>query len=150
MLFEKIFISSISIACVVLILVAWQYVAPIAYDPLGPRPYPILLLSLLLVSCIYLLFRPQKLSDHVDIGFLKPLVLKKVSLSLLFFFIYAFSFEFLGFIAATTIMCCAIGILFGGKIKASFISAISLSVFFYLMFDYGLDVPLPLGFLLNK
>lgn len=46
MLFEKIFIASIAIACVLLILVAWQYVAPIAYDPLGPRPYPILLLSL--------------------------------------------------------------------------------------------------------
>ena len=150
MLFERIFISSIGIASFILIFVAWGHVAPIAYDPLGPRPYPVLLLSLLVISCVYLVFRPKRLSDKVDTGFLNPLILKKVCLTLLFFFIYAFTFEFLGFILATTIMCFAIGVLFGGNIKASLISAISMSVFCYLMFDYGLDVPLPLGFFFSK
>jgi putative tricarboxylic transport membrane protein len=150
MLFERIFISSIGIACFVLLFIAWGFVAPIAYDPLGPRPYPVLLLSLLVISCIYLVFRPRKFADTVDVGFLNPLIFKKVCLTLLFFFIYAVTFEFLGFILSTTIMCFAIGILFGGNKKASLISAISLSVFCYLMFDYGLDVPLPLGFFFSK
>lgn len=142
---ERIFTGCMALICFALVFVAWGFVAPIAYDPLGPRPYPVLLLILLIISFVYLTIRPKKLAEVLDLEFLKPLVLKKVALTLMFFFIYAITFEFLGFPLATTIMCFAIGKFFGGSTKASLISAIALSAFCYFMFDYCLDVPLPLG-----
>lgn len=146
MLIERIFAGCIVLVSILLLFLAWGFVAPIAYDPLGPRPYPILLLSLIAVSCLYLAIRPQSLAEKVHLGF-TPLILKKVGLTLLFFFLYAISFEYLGFPIATAIMSCAIGILFGGSVKASAISGISIGISCYFLFDYLLDVPLPLGIL---
>lgn len=145
MLVERVFTGIIAVVCLWLMFIAWGFVAPIAYDPLGPRPYPILLLSLLILSCVYLTIRPKNLSDVIDLEY-NPVILKKVGLTLLFFFIYAFTFEFLGFPIATAIMSFAIGVLFGGTVKASLISGILLGIFCYVLFDILLDVPLPLGF----
>lgn len=145
MLVERVFTGIIAVVCLWLMFIAWGFVAPIAYDPLGPRPYPILLLSLLILSCVYLTIRPKNLSDVIDLEY-NPVILKKVGLTLLFFFIFAFTFEFLGFPIATAIMSFAIGVLFGGTVKASLISGILLGIFCYVLFDILLDVPLPLGF----
>lgn len=145
MLVEKVFTGIIAVFSLWLISIAWGFVAPIAYDPLGPRPYPILLLSLLVLSCVYLTLRPKSLSDVTGLKY-NPLILKKIAFTLLFFFIYAFTFEFLGFPIATAIMCAAIGILFGGTVKASLISGVLLGITCYVLFDLLLDVPLPLGF----
>jgi len=148
MLIERIFSSCLVITSIILLFIALEFVAPIAYDPLGPRPYPILLLCLIGFSCLYLTIRPKKFSETLNLGF-NPLIIKKIILTLICFFIYAISFEFLGFIISTALMSTAIGILFGGNIKASTISGISLSISCYFLFDYLLDVPLPLG-LLNQ
>ncbi|OTG86486.1 hypothetical protein B9T31_08335 [Acinetobacter sp. ANC 4558] len=148
MLIERIFSGCLVIASLFLLYIAWSLVAPIAYDPLGPRPYPILLLSLIAASCLYLVLRPQFLAEKIHLGF-SPLILKKVGLTLLFFFLYAIGFEYLGFPIATALMACFVGILFGGSVKASTISGILLGILCYFLFDYLLDVPLPLG-LLNQ
>lgn len=148
MFIERIFSGCLVIVSIILLFIAWQFVAPIAYDPLGPRPYPILLLILIIISCLYLTIRPAKFSEKLDLGF-NPVILKKIGLTLFSFFFYAISFEFLGFIISTALMVTAVGILFGGSIKASCISGIALSVSCYFLFDYFLDVPLPLG-LLNQ
>ncbi|ENX38061.1 tripartite tricarboxylate transporter TctB family protein [Acinetobacter sp. NIPH 2100] len=143
---ERIFAGILGFVSLGLLYLAWGYVAPIAYDPLGPRPYPVLLLVLLMVSCFYLALRPKKLAESIDLGY-SPLVLKKIGLLMLFMLMYALTFEFLGFPIATALMFFAVGILFGGHPKAAAISGIVFGCLFYGLFDYILDVPLPLGFL---
>lgn len=146
MLIERIFAGCLAVVSILLVFIAWGFVAPIAYDPLGPRPYPILLLILIIICCFYLTIRPHVFAEKVHLGF-TPIVLKKVGLTLLFLFIYALTFEFLGFPIATTIMACVIGMLFGGSFKSSLISGVLIGVLCYILFDYLLDVPLPLGLL---
>ncbi|RLZ10009.1 tripartite tricarboxylate transporter TctB family protein [Acinetobacter sp. 2JN-4] len=142
---ERIFSGTLGLVSLGLLYLAWGYVAPFAYDPLGPRPYPVLLLLLLIISCLYLTFRPQKLAEFIDLGY-TPSILKRIGLLMLFMLIYAVTFEFLGFPIATAIMFFLVGTLFGGSIKASLISGIVFGCLLYGLFDYVLDVPLPLGF----
>ena len=47
MTMERLFSGLMALVSLFLIYLAIGYVAPIAYDPIGPRPYPILIFSLL-------------------------------------------------------------------------------------------------------
>jgi len=143
---ERIFAGTLGLVSLGLLYLAWSYVAPIAYDPLGPRPYPVLLLILLILSCLYLSFRPQKLTEQIDLGYTAA-VLKKIGVMMLLMLMYALTFEWLGFPIATALMFFTVGMLFGGSPKASAISGLVFGCLFYGLFDYILDVPLPLGFL---
>ncbi|ENX40316.1 tripartite tricarboxylate transporter TctB family protein [Acinetobacter courvalinii] len=143
---ERIFSGILGLVSLGLLYLAWGYVAPIAYDPLGPRPYPVLLLIILILSCLYLTFRPQKLTEQLDLGYTAS-VLKKISLMMLFMLLYALTFELLGFPIATALMFFVVGMLFGGSAKASAVSGFVFGCLLYGLFDYVLDVPLPLGFL---
>ena len=84
------------------------------------------------------------LAERLDLGY-TPLILRNVALCILALLAYAMLFEMLGFIIATALMCFAVGLLFGGSIKKSAVAGIASGVFFYLLFDVALDVPLPLG-----
>ena len=58
----RIFSAILALAALGLLVLAWGYTAPIAYDPIGPRPYPILILSLfafLLFLGQFLVQRPE-------------------------------------------------------------------------------------------
>ncbi|WP_416191469.1 tripartite tricarboxylate transporter TctB family protein [Neisseria sp. CCUG12390] len=140
---ERCFSGLLFIAAVFLLYLAWGYTAPITYDPLGPRPYPVLILSLLAVSCLYLAVRPK--SEAIDLGYTAP-ILKKLAVCLVALFLYAVLFELLGFPLATALMAFVVGTLFGGSFKACALSGIALGAGFYLLFDRLLDVPLPVGF----
>src|SRR3546814_14699181 len=47
------------LACAGLALLAWGFEAPFAYDPVGPRAYPLLLLLLMACGAAWLLFKPH-------------------------------------------------------------------------------------------
>lgn len=64
---ERCFSGLLLAAAVFLLYLAWGYTAPISYDPLGPRPYPVLILSLLAVSCLFLVIRRN--SEVIDLGY---------------------------------------------------------------------------------
>lgn len=141
---ERIFSGILGIVSLGLLYLCWSYVAPIAYDPLGPRPYPVLLLLLLILCCFYLVIRPKKLAELLNLG-LSRSILKKVGLLMLFMLIYATTFELLGFPISTALMFFLVGPLFGGSLKASLVTGIVFGCLLYGLFDYVLDVPLPLG-----
>ena len=141
---ERVFRAVMVVVALALMWTARTFVPPIAYDPIGPRPYPMLLLGLLVAACLYLALRPPALAERLDLGY-TPLILRNVALCLLALLAYAMLFEMLGFIIATALMCFAVGLLFGGSIKKSAVAGIASGVFFYLLFDVALDVPLPLG-----
>lgn len=140
---ERYFSGLLCIAAIFLLYLAWGYTAPISYEPLGPRPYPVLILSLLAVSCLFLAIRPKP--EITDLGYTAP-ILKKLAICLLALILYAVLFELLGFPLATALMAFVVGRLFGGSVAACAVSGIALGVGFYLLFDLLLDVPLPMGF----
>lgn len=142
---ERWFSGLLALAAIGLLTLAWGYTAPIAYDPIGPRPYPMLVLSILALACIYLALRPNKLTHALNLGY-TPAILKNIGLCVLFLLVYALLFEWIGFPVATALMAFGIGKLFGGNTRACIISGISLGALLYVLFDRLLDVPLPLGF----
>ena len=128
-----------------LLVLAWGYTAPIAYDPIGPRPYPILILSLFAACCLYLTFRPAKLADEDDLG-LTPELGKKIVICMAAMMAYAVLFEMIGFPASTALMAIVVGRLFGGSYTKCIIAGVIMGVASYVLFDRFLDVPLPMGF----
>lgn len=140
---ERLFAAFLLAAALGLLYLALGYTAPVAYDPLGPRPYPVLVLSLLAACCLYLAVRPR--GGHTDLGY-TPAILKKTGLCIVFLAAYAALFEVLGFPLATALASFGIGRLFGGKTLPCALAGIALGALFYVLFDLLLDVPLPLGF----
>lgn len=149
MTIERLFTGVLALACLGLVYVAWGYTASIAYDPIGPRPYPLLVFSLLALGSFIIALRPSRFSTPIDLG-LTPLIVKNLTLCTVAFFIYGAVFELLGFPVATAVMSLAVGMLFGGNWKKSLIFSIIMGISLYLLFDKGLDVNLPLGSLFGQ
>lgn len=140
---ERLFSAVLLLAALGLLYLASGYTAPVSYDPLGPRPYPVLVLSLLALCCLFLAVRPG--SGHIDLNY-TPAVFKKTGLCIVFLGAYAALFEVLGFPLSTALMSFGIGKLFGGRTLSCAVSGIVLGTLLYSLFDLALDVPLPLGF----
>lgn len=143
---EKIFSGVLLIFALIFLYMAWGYTAPIAYDPIGPRPFPVLLLGMLSVGSAVLAFRPRRFSEKIDLQ-LTPPIIKNLVLCVVVMLLYAVLFEILGYVIATALMAWAVGILFAGKIWHSLLASVVLAILSYLLFDKVLDVSLPAGLL---
>lgn len=143
---ERIFSGLLLVVSLGLLVVAYDYTAPIAYDPIGPRPYPMILLSMLAFFSALVTFRPNKLGETIKMGLTRP-VIKNLVVCGLALLLYGVLFEWLGYIIATSVMATVVGMLFNGKIVPTVISSITMAVLTFLLFDKGLDVTLPLGLL---
>jgi len=146
MTMERAFSGLMALVCFGLIYVAFGYVAPIAYDPIGPRPYPILIFSLLALLTLVVAFRPARFTQVIDLGMNKAII-KNLVLCVIALLLYGVFFETLGFPIATTLMSLAVGLLFNGKLLKTFIFSVASSLVLFVLFDILLDVKLPLGLL---
>lgn len=146
MTMERAFSGVMALVCFGLIYLAYGYVAPIAYDPIGPRPYPILIFSLLALGTLVVTFRPAKFTKIIDLGF-NPAIIRNLILCVVALLVYGMFFESLGFLIATTLMSFAVGLLFKGKPVKSFGVSVVISIVLFILFDIFLDVKLPLGLL---
>ncbi|NWL79018.1 tripartite tricarboxylate transporter TctB family protein [Pseudomonas taiwanensis] len=142
-MYVRIFAAVWLLVCTVLAVVAWGFQAPFSYDPVGPRAYPLLLLFLMATAAIWLIYKPGD-ADNLPISW--PLA-RKVALCVFALFAYALLFEPLGFIVSTSLVGFGLGVLFMGRPLASLVSGVLMGVLLYGLFDYLLDVPLPLGLL---
>ena len=122
----------------------WDIEAPFAYEPVGPRAFP-LLLALIIGLCGLRL--AIKGGNPVQAN--APGANGRIALMVLFCAGYAFLFQWLGFIIATALMTVAVGRLFGGGWGKCAIGGVVMSVFFFVLFDKVLDVVLPGGLLEN-
>jgi putative tricarboxylic transport membrane protein len=133
-------------ACVVVAAgMAWaaqDYAAPISYEPVGPRAFPLLLSGLLAAGGAWLVLRPSPHSSGLGLASLKMLGLTAAAV-----FAYALLFEWLGFTLATTLMAVPVGLAFGGRWTQALAGGAGLGLVLYLMFDKLLDVVLPTGVL---
>lgn len=138
--------------CIALTIVAWDYRAPFSYEPVGPRAYPLLLLGLLIGGTLYLLFKPvsdvvvEKIGHDEDVPMDRQMLIK-VSACVLLLVAYAALFEKLGFVLSTLPFGFFIARLYGARWWQGAVTGILASISLYLLFDYALDVPLPLGVL---
>ncbi len=146
MTMERLFSGLMALFSLFLVYLAMSYVAPIAYDPIGPRPYPILIFSLMALLTLVIAFRPARFTKEIILGYDKT-VIRNLILCIIALTVYSLIFEVLGFILATILMCFAVGLLFAGNPIKSLIFSIVISIALYVLFDMALDVVLPLGLL---
>jgi putative tricarboxylic transport membrane protein len=119
MMHDRIFAGVNLLICVALIALAWGYQAPFAYEPVGPRAYPLLLLSLLVLGALYQVLKPAKQTEARE----EPPLSRQA------------------------LFAVAMAYLYDATRMQSTVGGIVIAVGLYLLFDYGLDVPLPLGML---
>lgn len=139
-MYVRVFAAAWLLACAGLALLAWGFEAPFAYDPVGPRAYPLLLLLLMAIGSLWLLYKPGA-EEHRLNG--SAVVRGAVCVAVLLG--YALLFEPLGFILSTALAVFALGLLFTGRVLPCALTGVLLGVVLYSLFDLLLDVPLPLG-----
>ncbi|MVW71546.1 MULTISPECIES: tripartite tricarboxylate transporter TctB family protein [unclassified Bordetella] len=120
----------------------WDIEAPFAYEPVGPRAFP-LLIALIIGLCGLRL--AIKGGNPVEGN--PPGANPRIALMVLGAAAYAFLFQWLGFVIATALMTVYVGRLFGGGWGKSALGGVIMGVFFFLLFDKALDVVLPAGLL---
>lgn len=141
---ERIFAGVLLALSLAGIWIGWDLQAPISYEPVGPRAFPLLVLSLLSVSCIALMLQKPTRTDWAP----GP-VLVRVGALFLIVLVYAFLFDKLGFVVSTALATLPIARFFGASWKQCAIGGIGLGVGFFYFFDRLLDVALPTGQWLN-
>lgn len=133
-------------ACVLLAAgMAWaaqDYAAPISYEPVGPRAFPLLLACLLALGGLWLLARPSGHSAGLAQAPLGGLAFVTAAV-----FGYTLLFQVLGFALATAAMAVPVGLAFGGNWKRSAAVGAVLGLLLFLLFDKVLDVVMPTGLL---
>ncbi|MHB8948694.1 MAG: tripartite tricarboxylate transporter TctB family protein [Rhodoferax sp.] len=121
---------------------AYGYAAPISYEPVGPRAFPLLMAGLMAFAGAWLVVRPGPHGFGLARDHFKP-----ISFAVVAVFIYAALYESLGFTLATTVMALPVGMAFGGSWKQSLAAGAGLGLVLFLLFDKLLDVVLPTGLL---
>lgn len=126
----------------ILAIFGWGLVAPFAYEPVGPRAFPMITALVIAICGAILLVQGGGAVEPDSRKTLLGIVL--LTLTLL---IYAMLFERLGYVPATLAMAVVVALIFGAKPHQALISGAVLSVGSYLLFDRVLDVVLPMGIL---
>ncbi len=124
------------------ILIAYGYglEAPFAYEPVGPRAFPLIAASIIAVCGVILLLKPGA-ADGSETPMPGRAVLA-LSGSLL---AYAILFQPLGFVISTATLMVPIAMIFGAKWWQGALTGVVLAVSSFMLFDRVLDVVLPVG-----
>lgn len=119
---------------------AWQMHVPFAYDPLGPRAFPLLLSAALAVMSIVMIVRPAP-----GTGLPRGATALKLASVLAVLVLYAVLFTRAGYLITTVVAMAVLARIFGASwIKAALTGAV-LAFGSYGLFVYGLDIVLPIG-----
>jgi putative tricarboxylic transport membrane protein len=116
--------------------------APISYEPVGPKAFPLLLALIIALCGLRLVFKGGNPVEANPSGANARIFAMVASLA-----IYAFLFQWLGFIVATALMTIIIGRLFGGTWGQLIVGGVLTGLLLFFLFDRGLDVVLPTGIL---
>ena len=122
----------------------WSIEAPFAYEPVGPRAFPLLVALIIGLCGLRLVYKGGHAVEHNSAG-----ANGRIALMVGFATAYAFLFQWLGFVIATSLMTIFVGRLFGGSWIKCAIGGVVMSLFFFVLFDKVLDVVLPGGLLEN-
>ena len=120
---------------------AYGLKVPFAYDPLGPRAFPLFLAILLAVFSLFVLFR----SKSQQVEWPRDRLLLKSVLVIATLVGYGFTLFWLGFILSTAIVSTLLARLFEANWVQSGLGGIALGLVFYALFGWLLQIPLPSG-----
>ncbi|NEP13398.1 MAG: tripartite tricarboxylate transporter TctB family protein [Symploca sp. SIO2C1] len=120
---------------------AYALNVPFAYDPLGPRAFPIFLAALLAILTLFILFS----SELQQIDWPKDRLLVKSVLVVATLVGYGLTLFGSGFIISTALMIALLGRLFEATWLQSGVAGITLGLLFYALFGWLLQIPLPSG-----
>ncbi|KAA6101668.1 MULTISPECIES: tripartite tricarboxylate transporter TctB family protein [unclassified Pantoea] len=137
---DRIFAAVWLVLCIVGMVIAWQIQSEYSYEPVGPRPFPLLLLGLMAICAVMMLLRKPDAVQWPVAATLKKLLALCVMLM-----VYGWLFEKLGFALCTTLLTFGIGMLFGARWWAAVLSGVVMGVALFYAFDHLLDVTLPVG-----
>ena len=137
---DRIFAGFWLLLCIGGLFIGWGIQSEYSYEPLGPRPFPLAILSLMaLCAALLLLNKPQAVEwPHNK-------VMQRLLVLVITLVLYAWGFEGLGFPLATALLTFSIGLLFQASLIAALVSGAIMGVSLYYAFDRLLDVTLPLG-----
>ena len=121
---------------------AWDYAAPVEYEPVGPRAFPLVLATCMAACGAWLFLRPGARE-----AFMRGLPLGRIALCALAIIVYALLFQWLGFPVAAALMAFPVGRIFGGTWRQSALTGVGMGVVLFVLFDKLLDVVLPAGIL---
>jgi len=116
--------------------------APIAYEPLGPNAFPLIVAGIMGLCGIILVCQGGGQAEASPPG-----ANTRIALMVLCIAAYAIAFEPLGFVLSTAAMTALIGRLFGGAWRWTIISGLIMGIAAFILFDRVLDVVLPQGIL---
>ncbi|GAA5233421.1 tripartite tricarboxylate transporter TctB family protein [Verticiella sediminum] len=122
----------------------WRLEAPFAYEPVGPRAFPLLIAAIIALCGLRLVFKgggevePNPPGANARIAWMVACVAG-----------YALLFQWLGFVLATTAVTVLVARLFGATWLQGLLGGIGMGVGCFLLFDKVLDVVLPTGLLGN-
>lgn len=137
---DRIFAGLWLALCVAGLFIAWQIQSEYSYEPVGPRPFPMLLLGLMAICAVMMLVRKPDTVQWPNAATLKKLALLCVMLA-----VYSWLFERLGFAICTALLTFGIGLLFGARAWAAALSGVVMGSALFYAFDRLLDVTLPVG-----
>ncbi|NLY65321.1 MAG: tripartite tricarboxylate transporter TctB family protein [Alcaligenaceae bacterium] len=116
--------------------------APFAYEPVGPKAFPLMLALVIALCGANLVYKGGNAVEPNPEG-----ANSRIITMFLYVVAYAFLFQWLGFIVSTTLMTVFVGRLFDGSWIKSIMGGVLMGILFFLLFDKGLDVVLPTGIL---
>lgn len=116
--------------------------APFAYEPVGPKAFPLLLALVIALCGLRLVFKGGNDVEANPEGANLRIITMVACLAA-----YAFFFQWLGFVVATALMGIIIGRLFGGSWLKVITGSVLMAIGLFLLFDKGMDVVLPTGIL---
>jgi len=112
------------------------------HESVGPETFPIMLSIILAISSIYLIVKPDPDEKWAPVPMLLQLL--SVAAALL---IFAWAIEPVGFIPSAALMVSFISWRMGATVKHSVITGVVSSVAIFFLFNYVLELALPLGIL---
>lgn len=113
-----------------------------SYEPVGPKAFPLIIALIIGVCGLRLIMTGGNNVEPNPKG-----ANARIFTMLLYVAVYAFLFQWLGFILSTALMTIFVARLFGGTWLKAVIGGICMGILFFLLFDKGLDVVLPTGIL---
>ncbi|WP_313690097.1 tripartite tricarboxylate transporter TctB family protein [Pantoea sp.] len=137
---DRIFAAIWLALCIGGLFIGWQIQSEYSYEPVGPRPFPLLLLGLMGICALLMLLRKPD-----AVLWPAPAILKKLLTLSIMLVLYGWLFEQLGFALCTTLLTFGIGLLFGARWWAAVISGGVMGMALFYAFDHLLDVTLPVG-----
>jgi len=141
---DRLFAAAWLCVCLLIAYQMWKLDVPFAYEPVGPRAFPLLLSALMALCCLVLLVNPDRHHSFPDAA-----TLVKGALLFAVLLAYGALFEVLGFPIGTALMVILVCRIFGGSLLAGVLAGLLVASLGYLLFDRFLEVTLPFGRIWN-